>query len=151
VGDLERVIIVTVIFLIGFAIYIMADMYANAAAARKSGQNKTGRGVNRNGRPPQTWDYSYKSTEQDHWFIPNPSNKTHAYVFGWGNTVDGDDYLLFNVNGQTARWKINDIEWYEKPFRFWAAVIEHAPRNGEKKSGGKGSGGGGGRREDFDD
>lgn len=107
------------------------------------GKKKSSGGANTNRRAPQTWDFTYKGQAHDYLLAPVNGAKTEKFLLGYGGgNIDSDDYMLFLVNGQTVRYRILGIQWSDYPFRSFAAWIEEAPRDGEKKGGGGGGGGG---------
>ena len=84
----------------------------------------------------QTHDYTARYWGHDYIFTPIDGGQK-ALMMGWSSTILGKftiqegDFLLLQNGGDSARYKVTTIDYFNDPPDMWKAEVEFAPRTEE--------------------
>jgi hypothetical protein len=76
---------------------------------------------------PCTHDYTEPTRSWSHDTVFTPVDEVRAVVHGWGAGIHDGDFLLLDVLGLTACFRVEEIAYHDDPLPFWRAVVEFTP------------------------
>jgi hypothetical protein len=77
---------------------------------------------------PKTHDYTKRGWGHDYIFRPIDGGMRGSMT-GWGHGIGDGDYLILQNEGDTTRYRVDEISYYSDPPDQWRASVTFAPRS----------------------